>query len=271
MDGFFYCGDLTKVLWRNFLVFCALVRRNLKVALRSFWQDMTNYFIFIFLVAIIYGYIFPFIGTKVAFGASMFIGTIATMFRFGGYGRGMELVADLQFNKFFDYQIALPTTKIWVVASCIVSLFIELSYKVFLTLLFGKLVLGGRLDFSFFHLTNFLVIFFLGALMFATLLVFLIFFCSFHWWILSIWSRVFVPLEFLGCAFFPWSDLHVHFPRIAMVVLCNPFTYLVEGLRGSILGSSPFSTSTCAFALIIFSFLNVLGIWYALRYRHDYV
>jgi ABC-2 type transport system permease protein len=53
-----------------------------------------------------------------------------------------------------------------------------------------------------------------------------------------VFAALVVPLTFLGCVYYPWSELHV-LPVLQIGVLVNPLVYMSEGLRAALSSGVP--------------------------------
>ena len=80
----------------------------------------------------------------------------------------------------------------------------------------------------------------------------------------NVWLRLIFPLWYLGCFQFSWQTLYKISPMIAYIDLCNPMTFIMEGMRSATINSSgslPFWIC-CAMILFYAMFSFVLGLYW---------
>jgi hypothetical protein len=75
----------------------------------------------------------------------------------------------------------------------------------------------------------------------------------------NVWPRFLSPLFAFGCALYPWRTVAAHSPCFSYILLCNPMTYCIEGLRSACLGSGNFlSVTSCVGVLgVVIAVLSV--------------
>ncbi len=88
----------------------------------------------------------------------------------------------------------------------------------------------------------------------------------------SVWMRFIYPIWFLGGFQFSWTVLFKTSPKLAYLNLINPMTYIMEAIRGAILGQEGYLPFwPCTSMVILFAFACA---WYGivrLKKRLDFV
>jgi hypothetical protein len=247
--------------FNNFFVFLALLRRDIKV-LRS--QAVTTFFDGFVLTVInvfMFRYLFPLAGMQPALVMPVFLGSILMVLTSLGASLAMRIVFDLQYTRFIDYHLTLPIPKRWLFAKYVTHFALELLLATAPLLIFSLLVLRHEFALLEPHWPSFIALYVLGIIFFALFFFILGIRYSYHWFMANVWPRRIVPLIVLGAMFYPWYAVYHFSPIIGYIFLLNPFTYLAEGLRSSLLGGSLFlSVKTCALSLCVCIILGIIGI-----------
>ncbi len=86
------------------------------------------------------------------------------------------------------------------------------------------------------------------------------------------WSRFNITILMLGGSMFPWHTA-VEFSKVfGYALLLNPFIYVTEGLRQTIIGGPEFiSLKTCIAALMTFSIIFIIMGWYFFKKKTDHI
>ncbi len=59
---------------------------------------------------------------------------------------------------------------------------------------------------------------------------------EYDWFLENIWARRINPLVVFASFFFTWKAAHRFSPKISYIMLANPFTYISEGMRATLIG-----------------------------------
>jgi len=221
-------------------IFLHLVHRDSKV-LRARWKKiLIDNVISISVFVLVYGHLFPAMGMGASLIGPMFIGSSAMSFFQLGFGLSIKFVQDLKFNRYIDYQVALPLKIEWLFFSYIINFMIEAILVTLPMLVFGIFLLGNK--FVIVHTSWFLfgVIYLLTTFFFATLFLWLSFASEYSWFWANVWPRRLEPLFLFGAVFVPWKPLYAFSPFLGIVFLLNPVTHMVEGLRTTLIGGDQF-------------------------------
>ncbi len=224
----------------NIRVFWALIRRDLHVVrkrLVSIWIDA----IFILVIELIlWGSLLPLLGMRNLLITPLFIGVVASQFFFFGLGYSFRVISDLKYSRYIDYQLTLPLTKFWLFASAIVYFMIEVIMVWVPFLIIGLLFLGKNLVITPFSILSTFIIFLLGAALTGTFFSACAHYYDYDWFFKNIWPRRLMFVYGFSPFYFLWSNVFDFSPSFAYIMLINPFTYLAEGLRSSLLEGDNF-------------------------------
>src|ERR1041385_5956068 len=112
-------------LIHNILVYKALIGRGFYVLRKKLLDAFVNGIILLLMQVLVFGYLFPLMGMSPAYSAPLFIGTVVQMINNLFYNFGMSIVFDLDRQRFIDYRMSLPTTKVWLFASYVTNHVVE--------------------------------------------------------------------------------------------------------------------------------------------------
>ncbi|MEX0671960.1 MAG: hypothetical protein WD068_01245 [Candidatus Babeliales bacterium] len=209
-------------------------------------------------IVIILGFIFtrlmPAVGFSATVGPTIFVGSFVGTFAYIGFIRSLEETFDLKFQRFIDYKITFPITTSWLIISYVASYAMQLFFTSIPLLILGPLLLGSSIDFSTVHLPSFLAMYATTIIFYALFFVSITFLTSFMWFRFNIWARLLTPLNFFGCIWYTWHGLYSVSKPLGILVLANPYTYISEGLRTSLLHSeTSLPLSICIPIILLFS------------------
>ena len=235
------------LLWADLVILSREIRREIIDMI--FWGSLTMF---------VYGYIMPGLGLASSFGIFVLVGSIPSMMIFQAVNQAAALVSDLEERKsfLFYFTVPIPSWLIFVKYAISVSFYtVPVSLLLFPL---GKILLWNQVHFPHACWIKFFLHFIAGNLLLG--------FCAL--WIASwvkrimnfgiIWSRFVFPLWWLGGYIFSWQVLFNRFPYLAYLDLLNPITYLIEGMRASLLGQQGYLNFWLCFFLTIF-FSLVIG------------
>ena len=88
----------------------------------------------------------------------------------------------------------------------------------------------------------------------------------------NIWMRFIFPLWFLGCYQFSWAAIYALSAPLAYVLLCNPILFVMEGMRGALLGIQDcLPWGICCVALCFFIVIGWHYAYYKMKRLLDFV
>lgn len=251
----------------NAAIFYALMTRDLKILKRRLKGLLIDGLILLCVNILVFGSLMPLLGMPTSLIAPIFLGNSLAFFLASlGYGFATRMVYDLKFNHFIDYFLTLPLPKNWLFTYFIASFMIESTIVTLPLITFGIMLLGknfGPINGSF---LTFLAVYFLVLLFWALFFLGSSFTCSYQWFKNNMWARRIMPMFVFAPAFFTFKTVATIMPRLSKLMLCNPLTYLVEGLRASLLGGTDYLPLTICLpgifvAIIVMSIRLHYGIY----------
>lgn len=219
-------------------VFFQLLRRDLTIFKREYWNKFFDMLIVFANNVIIFGYFMSGEGLPTTYGAFLLIAAIGSFGLIEIVGKVGHLLSDLEGEKAITQLLIMPIRSELVFIY--MGVFWAISSAVLAILLFpaGKLLLWDRFD--------------LGAISYLKLIPIFItsnlFFGAFALWLSSmipgmsslntLWLRYIVPLWMFGTYFFSWQTAYQLNPVIGGILLINPIVYVIEGMRAAALGQA---------------------------------
>ncbi|KIX85521.1 hypothetical protein J120_00930 [candidate division TM6 bacterium JCVI TM6SC1] len=255
--------------------FMALVHRDIHMLKNRIWTYVINYGM---IYPIVYTFCFAYLQTRIYFGpenitlrSTLFIGNILLVMLILIYKLTVETLLDLESHKFVAYLANSSSC-----ATVIVERIIFISIFSFLVLVpfypFAKLLLGTQFDTT--HAWwpgTFLVL--LCSCWFCTSYCM----CAMVYMpttkaLTNFWTRVNQPLFTFGGFWIPLATLSSYSPVLGYLSYANPFIYITEGLRRSLLANPNFLNLyiCCSFLSLAGIILTILAI-YLFKKRLDCV
>jgi len=255
----------------NISIFFALITRDIKVLRLRLKDLIIDGLILVCVTVLIFGYLLPLLGMPTSLIAPVFLGNSLCFFLASlGYNFAMRMVYDLKFNRFIDYFLTLPLPKRWLFSYFVASFIIETSIVTLPLVTIGIVLLGknfGPINGSF---ITFLAMYFLSLLFWALFFLGSSFTCDFHWFKNNMWARRIMPLFVFGSAFFTLKTITAIMPTFSKIMLCNPLTYITEGLRVALLGGTDYlPLTTCIIGIFVAILFMVVRLHYGIYKRLD--
>lgn len=262
-------------LKRDLLVFFQLLYRDFYVFSRRSIRYLINYTVIIPAVySLGYGYFLP----QIIFGSSanhqalvMFIGvSIFVMFPLA-FAANIELMFDLQNDKFIEYQILHLSPSFVLFEKIIFSTF----YIFFTLMLFfpmSMIFIYDVFSVAIISWSKMILVILLGSFMASAF--FIGSFCyfkntsQFNYY----WKYVCYPMLQLGGFLTPWSVIYKASSFLGYFVFLNPIIYFTEGLRRAFIPNGDFFPFyICVLVLILFSVFFLIGSWIAFKKKLDHI
>lgn len=250
----------------SFFTFLALTRRNVGILHQKLLESLVDSLILTSINVLLFGYLFPTMGMSSTLVAPVFLGSLISMFFNLGFSLAIRSVFDLKFERFIDYQLTLPITTTWLFASYAVAYFIELFVSTTPTIAFGLFALRSKISFAQADWMLFSIIYILILSFFSLLFLAISFLYNYTWFLDNVWPRRLTPLIVFGSVYAPWYRINEISRPLGMLLLCNPITYVSEGLRSSLLGDPRFlSPGVCIGALTVSIGLAIVLLIYSVK------
>lgn len=253
-------------------VFKNLLAADLKIFKHHFVNKLIDLGIYITVITTITVYILPFFGLPQDYGIIMVSGIIAGVGIMELYPNSIGLASDLTGNKTITYMLILPIPS-WLIPIKNICYFALTSVMIgIFSIPIAKALLGNLFDLSAVNWLLFGAFFILSAIFFGTFTIILATTMKDLATSDRVWLRFIFPLWFLGGYQFTWYSLYSLYPWLAYIDLLNPFIYVTEGIRATMLGQEGYiplwiCTIMLIFFIIIFGFIGV----YRLKKQLDFV
>ncbi len=220
-------------------VFVALLRRDLRVAIRELPFFLLRTIMQPLLLLIVFGYLLPkmrFIGG--GYQTTLLPGILAVSLTLSAIQSvALPMVQDFGWTREIEDRLLAPVPTWVVAAEKIVSGTIQGLLAAAVVLPIARLIMGPIPDLTFAHAGLALLVTLLGATSFSALGMWLGTAIS-PQQIGLMFSVIIAPMLFFGCAYYPWRGLDV-VPVMKYAVLINPMVYVAEGMRGALTPSVP--------------------------------
>jgi ABC-2 type transport system ATP-binding protein len=247
----------------SFKIFLYLIYRDLLILKKDFWGTFIDMLIWPTIASIIFGYIMPRISNVGPnYGGFVLLGAIITIATVSALDSATQIISDLDNNRLSDYFLTLPISPYLFFIKQAISITLKSLILTLPIFPLGKLLLLK--SFSLLHLS-----FIKFCLMYLCITVFIGFFAL---WIISwvkhqdaiihVWLRLYNPMMWFGGLLFSWKQIYEAIPSISYIMLLNPITYAIEGLRASVLGQENFLNYwICLFILLIYTvFIAIISL-----------
>ena len=214
-------------------------------------------------IAFVTGYLMPSFGVEITFGSFMVAGVCASSGLFEVFPSVMHQVSDFEGDRIISYYTTLPMPTSLVFVR--MFLYYALSAMVLGSFILpvSKLILWNRFDLSNLHVPKFILAFVMVNFLYGALTVWTISRVKSAAKIGSVWMRFIYPMWYLGGFQFTWYVMHRFFPAFAYVNLLNPMSYVMEVIRGSILGAEGYINYWLCLMMLLF--FIVFFMWHGIR------
>ena len=257
---------------RFFDIFCKLVGTNLLVARKGISDQIINLYIWTCITLMIMGYIMQQFGLTSGYGAFQFASIVAVVGLFEVYNTATKTIMDINGDRNISYYLTLPARPTTVLLSMACSYALISMLLTVVLLPFGKLVLYNSFNFATISWFKFIVVAVLANVFFAIFTLAMIAHVGTMSKMRNIWMRFIWPLWFLGCYQFSWKAIYLLSAPFAYLVLCNPITFVTEGMRGTLLGTSDFLPwGICCGALSVYIVVCWSYAYYKMKRLLDFV
>ena len=210
-------------------------------------------------------------GTNANLNTMRFIGSLLLPLLTLTFTMATTLLYDIEHNRFIDYQITVLNPALVILERIVFNAFFTFMLVVpfypLCKVLLGTKFVTTQTSWPLLFVMLFLASFTASAYHIAAMCI-----LPNSSMFIRLWARVSAPLFLLGGFVAPWAVMYEISPTVAYVLLLNPFMYISEGIRQSIIGGTFFfSAMTCVSALILFCiFLYGVALWF-FKKRMDHV
>lgn len=209
--------------------------------------------------------------SNIMLGTILFTGNFLLVVVLLTYKLSIELLFDIEGDRYIDYQLTILRPQLIllerIVFTSIFSFFILLPYFPVAKLLLGNYLVTANISWI-----KLFGILYASCLMTA----------SYNHMAATIlpstdeigffWRRINIPLFTIGGFWIPWYAMNNFSPILGTISLLNPFLYITEGIRQSILGQSQFlSVGTCLGTLILFSIIFTVVTFFVFNKKMDHI
>ncbi len=250
--------------------FFQILRRDFYIFGQRLKTYGINYLIIYPLLAIlIFGYIQP----GVIFGAEsakasiiLMVGTFALNSVQICFSLISPMMYDIEGDRYIDYQMGLlPLRLLFFELIAFPALFSLIIAMPFFPM--ARVLLPAYFDTLNTCWTGLVLMNLVCSYFFASYVLMVMCFIKKSFNVRYFWIRINWPLVVLGGFWVPWTLLHSRFKLYSWLALLDPYTYITEGLRSTLVGNDQFiSYKICLVVLIAFCILfNVIGLYYFKR------
>lgn len=253
-------------------VLYALCMRDQKEIISDLGNSLINAAILVFFEGIQFLYLYPALGMPPDIAAAIFIGTYVIVLIMVGFAKALTLAYDLRFNRCIDYTIMLPVSPLIICIRHIISTVVTMVCNSFPLFLIAKIMLASSPVQISLYWQGFVGMYLLSMVFFAILFHIVAFTASFDWFLYSLWDQLILPLEIFGGVFFTWASVQKTFPLLSSIMLFNPITYIVEGLRLSLFdGPMTFTLTRCMITILASIVVGLFFLSRQLKKRLDLI
>ncbi len=260
---------------RSVYLFFQFLKRDFYVNLGYMKEAFINYAL---CYPITYAISFSYIQTNIIFGSGngylgtmLFAGNIIVIMLLISYKTTIELLFDLEHNRYIDYQIIVLNPRLVLLE----RIFFASLYTYILSSPFfivAKLCLGNSLQTDQTSWISLYAVLYAGSLCCASYHQLAALLLQSSSSISTLWARVNHALITFGGFWIPLYLFKEYSPFLGALIYLNPMAYITEGLRRSLLGTPNFMpVSTVLLALFGFSSFFILISWYIFKKRIDHI
>jgi ABC-2 type transport system permease protein len=255
-----------------FNVFKNLLKIDLQSLREAFLDKVINLSIWVTCTIIIMGYIMPLLGLNPDYGVFQLGGLVGSAGLFEVFPSVMNLVVDYEGDRLISYQLTLPVPSWLIFIKIICNYAINAIVLGIIVVPLGKLILWNQFDLTKISIIPFFLVLIITGIFFGVFTLFISSLVKNMATIENVWMRVLFPLWFFGGFQFSWYVLYQLVPKLAYINLLNPITYIMEGMRATLLGQEGYIHYIyCLVALVFFSILFGVIAIARLKKRLDYV
>ncbi|MEP6990701.1 MAG: ABC transporter permease [bacterium] len=233
-------------------VFIALLRRDVRVAIKELPYFLLRTVMQPVLFLIVFGFLLPKMGmVRGGYTTTLLPGILAISLALSAIQSvALPMVQDFGWTKEIEDRLLAPVPTWVIAAEKIASGVIQGLVSALFVLPLARLIMGPIANLTFGNFGDVVVITILGATAFSAL----------GMWLGTgiapqqiglMFSAIIAPMMFFGCAYYPWRGLDV-VPVLKYVVLVNPLVYVSEGMRGALTPEVPHMPLAASMGALLF-------------------
>src|SRR5579872_4495691 len=185
-----------------------LLRSELNVIFKRFWNSLLDSLIIPVVFILIGGYILPSMGMPANYGSFMVVSSTMMMaYSSTAWSGAFPFLADLESDKSITYALTLPLPSWLVFVKVALGFAIPAALLNLFTLPVGKLLLGAEFDLSHFSMLKFILIYPIAILSFAFFSTMIAFWVNNTHEFGRFWLRIGSQLFFFSGLQFSWGVL----------------------------------------------------------------
>ncbi len=253
-------------------IFINLLREEFMILGKTFYNKVINSLIWATTTILVAAYLLPLFGMDQSFGSFLAIGTFVSIGGFEMYSSVGNFVADLQGEKYFNFQLTLPIPT-WLLLTKNITVYTINSIAISLiAFICCKLVLFNTFNLSQIDILKSIICFLVINLFYGVFTIWGIAITKNLLEMENVFMRYIYPLWYLGGYQFTWKALYALFPTLAYINLINPYTYIYEGMRSAMLEADAYLNFwICIGALLLATFILGWSGITKLKKRLDFV
>lgn len=247
----------TKRFARYWHIFWQLFQTDLLVFWPQLWDDTLNKTIWLSSLLVLSAYVFPLLGIMKSFGVFTAFALIASESYWRMWPSTFEFIADLDGERSIDYLLTLPIPSWLIFVQTIVLYIFKSIIFGFITFILTILIIWNEIDWHLFSWPKTLTIFMAISLFTSCFFLLLASIAKNRKNLHKIGFRIIFPLWFFGATQFPWQVIYDKVsPKLAYILLANPWVYAMEGMHAATMGQQGFLPFwVCLGVLLTASFL----------------
>ncbi len=247
----------TKRFARYWHIFWQLFQADLLVFWPQLWDDILNIIVWLSSLLILSAYIFPLLGIMKSFGVFTAFALIASESYWRMWPTTFEFISDLDGERAIDYHLTLPIPSSLVLVKSIALYAFKSIIFGFITFPWVVFLIWNELDWQLFSWPRFILMFLSICLFTGCFFILLSSIAKNRNNLRKIGLRIIFPLWFFGAGQFPWQVIYDKVsPKLAYVLLANPWVYAMEGMHAATIGQQGFLPFwICLGAVLTVSFL----------------
>ena len=257
---------------RFFDIFCKLVGTHLLIARKGIVDQVINLYIWAGITLVVMGYIMQSFGLMQGYGLFQLASIMAVVGLFEVYATATKVIMDIEGDRSISYYLTLPARPSVVLLSMVSSYAVICLMLTFVLLPFGKMIFFHDFNLATISWLRFVIMAILANVFFAIFTMVMVGKVGTISKMRNIWMRFMVPLWWLGCYQFSWKAMYGLSMPLGYLLLCNPVTFITEGMRASLLGQSGFLPwELCCAALCCYIMIFWFYAYYKMKRLLDFV